>query len=225
MLPLQPDELEVLQPGGSPTPSRTGNIGVIAAGTGLGEAMLFWDGSRYHPIASEGGHADFGPQDRPRDRPPGSYLRDQFGGHVSYERVLSGPGLPQHLRVPQQTGASTPSRPGSPSGSRRATRTPSIAELGLEGDEPLCVAAVDLFASIYGAEAGNLALRCVAVGGVFLGGGIAPKILPVLRTGRFPRRVHRQGPVRRVPRRGSRSASPSTPTPRCSAPPTTPTRL
>jgi glucokinase len=191
MLFLKPDELEVLQPNGTVTTAQRGNVGVIAAGTGLGEAILYWDGRHHHPIASEGGHGDFGPHtdleiDLLRS------LRDRFGGHVSYERVLSGPGIHniyQFLRDrgdhPEPSWLAERLRTGDPNA--------TIAELALAGDEPLCVAAVDLFCRIYGAEAGNLALRCVAIGGVYVGGGIAPKLLPILRKGDFLKGFNEKG--------------------------------
>jgi glucokinase len=183
MLFLEPHEVEVLQPNGTPTTGQRGNIGVIAAGTGLGEAILYWDGARHHPIASEGGHGDFGPHtDLEIDML--RFLRDKFHGHVSYERVLSGPGIHniyQFLRErgehPEPAWVAERLRMGDPNA--------TITELALAGEDPLCVAALDLFCRIYGAEAGNLALRSVALGGVYIGGGIAPKLLPILKKGDF----------------------------------------
>jgi glucokinase len=189
MLYLRPDEVYVVQAGW--TPKRKGNIAVIAAGTGLGEAMLFWDGERYHPVASEGGHADFAPQS---DEQIGllRYLRDQCGGHVSCERVLSGPGL-HHIysflrdtgRFPEPTWLAEQLKKGDPSA--------VISQLGIDGEDPLCAAAVDLFCYLYGAEAGNLALKCFAIGGVYLGGGIAPKSLTALVKGSFLRGFNEKG--------------------------------
>jgi glucokinase len=170
MLHLDPTDLCVLQPG----PPRKGNIAVIAAGTGLGEAILYWDGVRHHPIATEGGHADFAPRN---DLEIGllRYLQKEFG-HVSYERVLSGPGLFNIYRFLRDSGIAP-----EPEWlrTRIAEGDPStvVSEIGLAGDDPLCTKALDLFVSIYGAEAGNLALKALAIGGVYVGGGIAPKIL------------------------------------------------
>jgi glucokinase len=178
MLHLEPTDICVLQSG----LPRKGNIAVIAAGTGLGEAILYWDGNCYHPIATEGGHTDFGPRSD-LEVELLRYLQKEFG-HVSYERVLSGPGLfniyrflrdssfapePEWLRM-----RITAEDPGA-----------VISEVGLKGDEPLCTQALDLFVSMYGAEAGNLALKALALGGVYIGGGIAPKILPKLQDGTF----------------------------------------
>jgi len=178
MLHLDPTDLCVMQPG-SP---RKGNIAVIAAGTGLGEAILYWDGKCYHPIATEGGHADFAPRsDLEIDLL--HYLQKEFG-HVSYERVLSGPGLFNIYRFLRDSGIAP-----EPEWlrTRIAENDPGamISEIGLTGDDPLCTKALDLFASIYGAEAGNLALKALAIGGVYVGGGIAPKILPRLKESTF----------------------------------------
>jgi glucokinase len=160
-----------------------GNIAVVAAGTGLGEAMLYWDGNQHHPIASEGGHCDFAPRND-REIELLKYLRQRLNGHVSYERILSGPGLFNIYQFLRDTGYGN-----EPNSLREELRTgdPSatISRHALAGDEPLCVAALEMFAAIYGAEAGNLALKCLAAGGVYIGGGIAPKILPALNQGIF----------------------------------------
>ncbi len=169
-------EKHVLNPGTSRR--KRGNIAVIAAGTGLGEAILFFDGQKYQPIASEGGHADFAPQSD-IEVELHKYLRAKFQGHVSYERVLSGPGFfnvysffRDSGHVPEPNWLAE----------RIKLENPSavVAEVGLAGQDENCVASLDLFATIYGAEAGNLALKALAVGGVFVAGGIAPKILPAL---------------------------------------------
>ena len=167
--------------------SKAGNIAVIAAGTGLGQAILYWDGEQYQPIATEGGHSDFAPQTIQQDRFL-SYLRKQFNGHVSWERVLSGDGFgylydflldigfgPACLAVPTANDIS------SYAGDRNAI----ISRLGINNEDPLCIEAVRLFAELYAAEAGNLALKCLATGGVFIGGGIAPKIRPALENEKF----------------------------------------
>ncbi len=180
MLFIGTDECITLNAG---IPGNTGNIAVIAAGTGLGEAMLYWDGERHHPIASEGGHSDFSPRSD-REIELLKYLRQRFGGHVSCERVLSGPGLYNIYQFLRDSGyGSEPAwlsqelRAGDPSA--------SISEHALSGRDPLCAAALDMFCSIYGAEAGNLALQCLSLGGVYIGGGIAPKIIPALSSGAF----------------------------------------
>lgn len=178
ILTLPSRALEPLQEG----KARKGNMVLIAAGTGLGEAILVWDGARHRVLASEGGHADFAPRnDLEIDLL--RFLQKEFG-HVSYERVLSGPGLHNIYRFLRDTGhAPEPAwlserlRSGDPSA--------VVSEVGLAGAHPLCTAALDLFVSIYGSEAGNLALKAVALGGVFVGGGIAPKIRAKLAAGVF----------------------------------------
>jgi glucokinase len=176
---------------------RAGNIAVIAAGTGLGQALLYWDGSDHRVIASEGGHAGFAPRTDEQIELL-RFLSAEFGGRVSTERVLSGPGLHNIYRFVRETGSESESAEIS---ARFAAGDPSavVAELALDGADPICQRSLELFASIYGAEAGDLALRTMAFGGVYLGGGIAPKILPALRgsafleafcdKGRFARRV------------------------------------
>lgn len=178
MLCLREDEFAVINRG---APIR-GNIAVIAAGTGLGQAILAWDGRRYLPVPSEGGHADFAPRtDREIDLL--RFLRSEFG-RVSYERVVSGPGQYHLYRYLLHAGIAE-----EPAWLRDqlAADDPSavVTRVGLAKQHPLCVEALDLFVSLYGAEAGNLALKAFAVGGVFVGGGIAPKIIQKLTDGTF----------------------------------------
>jgi glucokinase len=173
VLMLGEDQLRCLQSG----VPRRGNIAVIAAGTGLGEAIIVTDGVRRTVIATEGGHADFAPRgDLEEDLL--RFLRREFG-RVSYERVLSGPGVYNIYRflreakvAPESNAVAARLLEGDPSA--------TITELALDGADPLCVGTLDLFVSVYGAEAGNLALKALAVGGVVITGGIAPKILPRL---------------------------------------------
>jgi glucokinase len=183
VLHLKGDELGLVNPGAKP--KRKGNVAVIAAGTGLGETMLYWDGCRYHPIASEGGHADFAPRtDQEIDLL--RYLRTTLGGHVSYERVLSGPGFYNIYSFLRDSGYA-PEPAWLKERLTRGDPSATITQLGLAGEHPLCSATLDLFVAIYGAEAGNLALKCLAVGGVYVGGGIAPKIFGKLKDGTFVR--------------------------------------
>jgi glucokinase len=183
MLWLPPDELASLNEGARPR--RDGNVAVIAAGTGLGEGMLCWDGQRHHPVASEGGHCSFAPgSDAEIDLL--RYLRDKFGGHVSTERALSGPGLHNIYLFLRDTGRETES-PAMAAKLAEGDPNAAIGQAGLAGNDALCGRALDMFCQIYGAEAGNVALKCLSVGGVFVGGGIAPKILPALRRGGFLR--------------------------------------
>ena len=186
MLFLPPEELVELNPAANPGPVR-GHAVVLAAGTGLGEAILSWDGERHRPIASEGGHCSFAPQSE-LEVELWRYLRRQFHGHVSYERILSGPGFANLFGFLRQTGRyqespalETELAACSDIGERNGV----VSKHGLAGTDQLCQATLDLFASIYGAEAGNLALKCMAMGGVFIGGGIAPKLLKSLQSGTF----------------------------------------
>jgi glucokinase len=172
---LAPEDFAVLNPG---VPDPAGTIAVVSAGTGLGETLAHWDGAAHHPLPSEGGHADFSPRNELESELL-LYLRAEHG-RVSVERVLSGPGLRNIYRFLRDARrmAETPAvaeamRSGDPSA--------AIAQAALAGSCPLCAAALDLFASLYGAEAGNAALRFLATGGVYLGGGIAPKIVQRLQ--------------------------------------------
>jgi glucokinase len=178
---LSEHELEALQPG-TPVP---GNRALIAAGTGLGEAMLLRESRRWRPIASEGGHADFAARDEVEDGLL-HWLRDRYG-HVSYERVLSGRGLVDLYRFLRELGLGE--EPVAIASEFDAAPDPAvvITRTALDGSCERAALAVDRFLRIYGAEAGNLALKALAVGGVYVGGGIAPRLLPVLRNGGFVR--------------------------------------
>jgi glucokinase len=151
-----------------------GNQAVIAPGTGLGEAGLYWSGSRYEVFACEGGHCDFAPQGDLQIELL-RFLSDRFG-HVSYERVLSGPGLVnvyEFLR--EKKCGEEPGGFAEKLAQGDAAAVISVA--ALNGSNPLAEQALDLWISVYGAEAGNLALKIMATGGIFLSGGISPKIL------------------------------------------------
>jgi glucokinase len=183
MLHLRSEELAPLNPKAGPR--RNGQVAVLAAGTGLGEAMLCWDGQHYHPIASEGGHVDFAPRnDREIDLL--RYLRQRFG-HVSYERILSGPGFYNLFCFLRDSGAGSPTPALAQALAGAEDPSAVVSTFGLSGQDALAAATLDLFCELYGAEAGNLALKCLAVGGVFIGGGIAPKILKALQGSAFMR--------------------------------------
>jgi len=164
--------------------SKDGMKVVIAAGTGLGEALLFWDGARYHAQPTEGGHCSFAPTTADEDALL-DYMRNQLGGHVSVERVLSGPGLFNIWRFLRDTGRGTMSASVLQQIETSADPSAEIAARALTGSDAVCIHALDMFAHIYGSEAANLALKSLAIGGVLIGGGIAPKILPVLQRGAF----------------------------------------
>ena len=158
-------------------PDAQGNTAIIAAGTGLGEVGLHFEDGTRRPIASEGGHADFAPRDE-LEIELLRYLLQQFQ-HVSYERVVSGPGLLNIYKFLRDTGRG---KEDTWLADQMGRSDPSIviSQAALSEKSDLCVRALDLFVSIYGAEAGNLALKMKATGGVFVGGGIAPKIIEKL---------------------------------------------
>jgi glucokinase len=178
---LDASELAVLQHG---VPVPGGNAAVIAAGTGLGEAMLHNVDGRFIPAASEGGHADFAAR-TPRELELVAELTRIFG-RVGVEHVVSGPGLANLYQFTHGTFGSGPMiTPNSIAPSSVQELPKRISRSAMEGRCGQCVEALELFVSAYGAEAGNIALRTVATAGVYIGGGIAPKILPALRAGAF----------------------------------------
>ena len=176
---LDSSDFEVLSPGQA---GLGGNRALISAGTGLGEAGLLAQSGGYTPFPSEGGPVDFAPRNE-LEQEMLRYLRDRYG-HVSYERVLSGPGLHNIYQFLRDTG-----RGEEPAWlaeqMAQGDASAAIANSALEDSCAICVQALDIFVSIYGAEAGNLALKFVATGGTFVGGGIAPKILPKLHNPAF----------------------------------------
>jgi glucokinase len=180
LLALGPDDFAVLNAG---APAAAGNAALISAGTGLGEAGLYWDGQRHRPFASEGGHADFAPRGA-LERELEAYLAGRFD-HVSYERILSGPGLHNVYQFLQQRAGAADELPGLMKQLGLDDPSAAISVAAEQGRSELCGQALDLFVSIYGAEAGNLALKLLATGGVYIGGGIAPKILARLRRPAF----------------------------------------
>lgn len=191
MTHLDLDQLHVLNPG---TSRRTrGNVGVIAAGTGLGEATLYWNGRRFQPIASEGGHSDFAPRSE-QEVELWRFLSRRFDGHVSYERVLSGAGIGNLYDFLCESESDPEPEWLAAEFAKSEDRIPVISKAGLDETDARCVRTLDLFSEIYGAEAGNVALNSLAVGGVFVGGGIAPKILPaLLRDDAFLRGFYAKG--------------------------------
>ncbi|WP_447969443.1 glucokinase [Nitrospira sp. M1] len=192
LLVLRPDEVESLTP--SVPPQKSGTRTLLAAGTGLGEATLFWDGTRYHVCPSEGGHADFAPNSD-REIELLRYLRSSYL-HVSYERVLSGPGLHTLYQFLRDTNKNEPTW----FAETLPTGDPStlITDAALAGKPEICVEALNLFISIYGAQASNMALNTLSYGGVYLGGGIAPKILPLLSDGGFMKSFLAKGRYKRL---------------------------
>jgi len=189
---LKKGDFEILSAGRP----RKGTQALISAGTGLGEAILFWDGKQFVPSPSEGGHAEFGPRSR-LEMELFNYLSERFD-HVSYERVLSGEGLfhiYQFLKESKRYGHE-PSRLSDKM--KEGDPAEVISEVARLRENRLCVKALDLFTSIYGAAAGNLALQVMAVGGVYIGGGIAPKIIWKLKEGTFMKAFKDKGRLTRI---------------------------
>ena len=177
---LAPEAIFTLHHG---APEATGHVGLIAAGTGLGEALLIWDGKKHRPIPSEGGHCDFAARTN-REIALLEYLRSTLNGRVSWERVVSGLGIKNiyaFLRDVEKI-----NEPGWLH-DRMIAEDPNvvISQCAEDGSSSLCFETMKIFSGAYGAEAGNIALKVLATGGIYLGGGIAPKILPTLRNGTF----------------------------------------
>jgi len=184
---LAPADFVTLNAGAA---DAAGNAAIIAAGTGLGEAGLYWDGRTHHPFATEGGHTNFGASDA-LERELLDWLSTQFE-HVSWERVVSGMGLVNIYHFLRDTNRgeepawlAEQMRAGDPAA--------TISRAARSGNSPLCVQALDLFMALYGSEAGNLALKIMATGGLYIGGGIAPKDLDKLKDGTFMKRFVAKG--------------------------------
>jgi glucokinase len=177
---LAPQSILTLHAGDA---SAVGHRGLIAAGTGLGEALLIWDGKQHRPIPSEGGHCDFAARND-REIALLQYLRKILNGRVSWERVVSGIGIQNiyaYLRDVEKMDEPQWLR------DRMAAEDPNavIGQCAEDGSSPLCFDTMQMFAAAYGAEAGNIALKVLAAGGMYLGGGIAPKALKTLQAGGF----------------------------------------
>jgi glucokinase len=185
---LAPEDLEALNAGQA---EEHGALAVVAPGGGLGEGFLVWNGQRYQACPSEGGHADFSPG-TPLETELFLYLEPRFG-HVSCERVCSGLGLPNVYAFLKDTGKYP-----EPDWLRQelaaaTDKTPVISNTASQGSAEICVQTMQLFVSILAGEAGNLALKVLATGGVYLGGGIPPRILPWLKQPIFMARFASKG--------------------------------
>lgn len=177
---LPADKIHTLHEGDA---NAIGHRGLVAAGTGLGEALLVWDGKKHNPIPSEGGHCDFAARSN-REIAMLEYLRSTLKGRVSFERVVSGLGIQNVYRFLRDV-----EKLAEPKWlcDRMAAEDPNvvIGECAEDGSSSICFETMKTFASAYGAEAGNLALKVLATGGIYLGGGIAPKRLKTLQNGFF----------------------------------------
>ena len=196
MVHLEPSEFAVLHR--AEKPPQHGNIAVVAAGTGLGEASLVWEGDKYYAVASEGGHSDFGPRGEEQIGLL-RFIAAEFG-HASYERVLSGPGLWNIYRfLRRESHTDEPSW--LTAEIAKGDHSAAVSEAAIAGRDRVCVHALTMFCDIYGSEAANLALKVLALGGVYLGGGIAPKILPMLTGGAFVKGFLAKGRLNEILRR------------------------
>ncbi|MBI4789783.1 MAG: glucokinase [Chloroflexi bacterium] len=185
---LESSDLETLEEGAA---GKHSPMAVIAPGTGLGEAYLIWDGNRYLPLPSEGGHVDFAPTN-PTELELLTYLQARLE-HVSYERVCSGKGIPNLYAFLKDTGrfAEPEWLRAEIASAQDVTRI--ILQSAVEGKADICVETLKFFVSILGSEAGNLALKILATGGVYLAGGIPPRILPQLKETNFIDSFTRKG--------------------------------
>ena len=190
---LEAGDFAVIQAG---NPKAAGSAAVISAGTGLGEAGLYWDGTRHHPFASEGGHCDFSPVQE-IDLALFQFLSKRYG-HVSWERVLSGMGLVnlheflcEYRKLPAPAWFEEEVK-------RTGDRGRVVTESALSGKCPVCVETIDLLIRFYGAKAGNLALTLMATGGIYLGGGIAPRIISKLQSPVFLKAFLDKGRLQKI---------------------------
>lgn len=188
VLQLPDDALLELNPNAVQQP---GHKAVLAAGTGLGEAVLFFDGNKHVAMPSEGGHTDFAAQTQQQDALL-VFLRKRLGGHVSYERILSGDGFGLLYDFLAEADFA-PRDPALAKAMEEADRNALISARGLVGEDEICAQALGLFCEIYGAEAGNLALKSLPLGGLYVAGGIAPKIQQALIKGEFLRAYLNKG--------------------------------
>lgn len=178
---LSSDQIYTLSEG---DPSQIGNRGLIAAGTGLGEGILAWNGRIHVPYPSEGGHTDFGPRNETEIELL-RFLQGKYNGRISYERVVSGMGLTNIYEFLRDgRGMEEPAWLAEKIAEAHDPNS-VITEMALSAKSEICEKALDMMVSIYGAEAGNLALKVLSVGGLYVGGGIAPKILEKLKDGTF----------------------------------------
>lgn len=181
ILSLPENEFVQLNPN---TKAQIGNCAILAAGTGLGEAIIYHDGEKHHVIASEGGHCDFAPTDTQQMQLL-AFMQTRFKHHVSYERLISGVGIEAIYDFLETTNQFHYCEEFARKLQVAEDKAAVIGAAAVENSDELCVATMQLFSKIYGAEAGNLALKCLPKGGVYLAGGIAAKCLPVLQQGAF----------------------------------------
>ncbi len=178
---LQPDQIYTLAEG---DPSQIGNRALIAAGTGLGEGLLTWNGRMHTPYPSEGGHADYAPRNED-EIDLLRYLKQKYNGRISWERVVSGMGMTSIFEFLRDVRGMEVAPDLAEQIADAHDPNSIITEMALAGRSEICERTMDMFVSAYGAEAGNLALKILSVGGLYIGGGIAPRILEKLKDGTF----------------------------------------
>ena len=190
---IEPQDLDTIHDG---VPTRGGALGILAPGTGLGEGFLVWNGNRYQAYPSEGAHATFGPSN-PLEVKLVEYLLPRYD-HISYERVCSGIGIPNlYTFLRDSQGLEEPAWL-SKQLAKAVDPTPMIVKAGLENQAAIAVEALELFVSILGSEAGNLALKVMATGGLYLAGGIPPRIATLLRKETFMHALTNKGRFARM---------------------------
>ena len=178
---LQTNQIFTLSEG---DPSQIGNRALIAAGTGLGEGLLTWNGRIHVPYPSEGGHADYAPRNED-EIDLLRFLKQKYNGRISWERVVSGMGMTNIYEFLRDVrGMSVEPDVAEEIGAAEDCNSVITAK-ALRGESEICVKTMDMFVSAYGAEAGNLALKVLSVGGLYIGGGIAPRIIEKLKDGTF----------------------------------------
>lgn len=193
LLRLDNQDLIALNP--LPLAGEGGNAAVIAPGSGLGEAGVYWDGVRYHPFGSEGGHCNFAPADADQIEIL-QYLLKKYS-RVSWERLLSGPGIVHIYSFLRDTGKEQ--EPASLHEKLKSGEPAKvITEEALQGGAPICRRTVEIFLDLVACEAANLALKIMATGGVFIAGGIVPRLLPLLDRDRFQEKFVKQGRLSKV---------------------------
>ena len=178
---LTSDQIHTLSEG---DPGQIGNRALIAAGTGLGEGLLIWNGHMHVPYPSEGGHADFSPRNED-EIDLLRFLKQKYNGRISWERVVSGMGMTNIYEFLRDVRGME--EPAWLAKQMAAAADPNsvITEMGLAAKSEICEKTLDMFVSAYGAESGNLALKVLSVGGLYIGGGVAPRILEKLKDGTF----------------------------------------
>jgi glucokinase len=180
---LSGDQIYTLSEG---DPSQIGNRALLAAGTGLGEGILAWNGLKHVPFPSEGGHTDYAPRTE-EEIELLRYLKQKYNGRISFERVVSGMGMTNIYEFLRDVRGMEEPKWLAEEIAAASDPNSVITPMGLSAKSELCAKTLDMFVSAYGAEAGNLALKVLSVGGLYVGGGIAPRILEKLKDGTFMR--------------------------------------